>query len=142
MWPAAVFASALVRSTVLLTDAVPAVRGYGGGDGGEGGEGGGGDGGGSDGGDGGGGGGGGGAAPHHERISEMSGAGVFGRPPPSRTPSSCAGLRATSHTSRSFIWPMNMGLSPQWLLPTYRLERLTGSGKRIDALVATLAPFQ
>jgi len=28
-------ASALVRSTVLLTDAVPAVRGYGGGEGGE-----------------------------------------------------------------------------------------------------------
>jgi len=40
MWLAAVFASALVRSTVLLTDAVPAVRGYGGGDGGEGGDGG------------------------------------------------------------------------------------------------------
>jgi hypothetical protein len=31
MWLAAVLASALVRSTVLLTDAVPAVRGYGGG---------------------------------------------------------------------------------------------------------------
>jgi hypothetical protein len=28
------------------------------------------------------------------------------------------------------------------LLPTYRLERLAGSGKRIDAVVATLAPFQ
>jgi hypothetical protein len=28
------------------------------------------------------------------------------------------------------------------LLPTYRLERLTGSGKRIDDVVATLAPFQ
>jgi hypothetical protein len=144
MWPAAVFASALVRSTVLLTDAVPAVRGYGGGDGGEGGEGGGGEGGGGDGGDGGGGGGGGGAAPHHERISEMSGAVVFGRPPPSRTPSSCAGLRATSHTSRSFIWPVNIPV------PTNRLERLTGSGKRADAIfdwsdgneVATLTPFQ
>ena len=52
MWLAAVFASALVRSTVLLTDAVPAVRGYGGGGGGGGG----------DGGDGGGAGGAGGAA--------------------------------------------------------------------------------
>ena len=51
MWLAAVFASALVRSTVLLTDAVPAVRGYVGGDGG--GDGGGGGGGGADGGDGG-----------------------------------------------------------------------------------------
>ena len=71
----------------------------------------------------------------------MSGAVVLGRPPPSRTPSSSAGLRATSHTSRSFIWPVNIGL-PQWLLPTYRLERLTGSGKRIDVVVATLAPFQ
>ena len=40
MWLAAVFASALVRSTVLLTDAVPAVRGYGGGGGGGGGDGG------------------------------------------------------------------------------------------------------
>jgi hypothetical protein len=75
------------------------------------------------------------------RIIEMSGAGVYGRPPPSRTPSSCAGLRATSHTSRSFIWPMNIG-SPKLLLPTYRLERLTGSGKRIDAVIATLSPFQ
>jgi hypothetical protein len=55
------------------------------------------------GGDGGDGGDGGGAAPHHVRIIEMSGAGVLGRPPPSRTRSSCAGLRATSHTSRSFI---------------------------------------
>ena len=44
MWLAAVFASALVRSTVLLTDTVPAERGYGGGEGG-GGEGGGGEGG-------------------------------------------------------------------------------------------------
>ena len=79
---------------------------------------------------------------HHVRIIEMSGAGVLGRPPPSRTPFSCAGLRATSHTNRSFIWPMNMGSLPQWLLPTYRLERLTGSGKRIDDVVATLAPFQ
>jgi hypothetical protein len=93
MWLAAVLASALVRSTVLLTDAVPAVRGYGGGDGGDG----------DGGGEGGEGGGGGGAAPHHVRIIERSGAGVFGRPPPSRTPSSCAGLRAASHTSRSFI---------------------------------------
>ena len=42
MWLAAVLASALVRSTVLLTDAVPAVRGYGGSDGGGCGEGGGG----------------------------------------------------------------------------------------------------
>jgi hypothetical protein len=75
------------------------------------------------------------------RIIEMSGAGVLGRPPPSRTPFSCAGLRATSHTSRSFIWPVNIG-SPQLLLPTYRFERLTGSGKRIDAVVATLTPFQ
>jgi len=73
----------------------------------------------------------------------MSGAGVLGRPPPSRTPSSCAGLRATSHTSRSFIWPVNIGLgSTQLLLPTYMLERLTGSGNRIDDVVATLAPFQ
>jgi hypothetical protein len=94
------------------------------------------------GGDGGGGGGdGGGAAPHHVRIIETSGAGVLGRPPPSRTPSSCAGLRATSHTSRSFIWPVNIG-SPQLLLPTYRFERLTGSGKRIDDVVATLTPLQ
>jgi hypothetical protein len=76
------------------------------------------------------------------RIIEMSGAGVLGRPPPSRTPSSCAGLRATSHTSRSFIWPMNITPLPQLSLPTYRLERLTGNGKRIDAVVATLAPFQ
>ena len=57
MWLAAVFASALVRSTVLLTDAVPAVRGYGGGGGGGGGgEGGSNGGGGNGGGDGGGGG--------------------------------------------------------------------------------------
>ena len=124
-------------------------RGGGKGDGGhEGGEGGGGDGGGGDGGgeggdgDGGGGSGGGGAAPHHVRIIEMSGAGVLGRPPPSRTPSSCAGLRATSHTSRSFIWPVNIGSADQALLPTHRLERLTGNGKRIDDVVATLAPFQ
>ena len=85
----------------------------------------------------------GGADPHHVRIIEMSGAGVLGRPPPSRTASSCAGLRATSHTSRSFIWPVNIGSLPnQLLLPTYRLERLTGSGKRIDAVDATLTPFQ
>jgi hypothetical protein len=118
MWATAVLASALVRSTVLLTDAVPAVRGYGGGDGGGGGEGGaaGGEGG-DDGGDGGGGGEGG-AAPHHVRIIEMSGAGVIGRPPPRRTPSSCAGLRATSHTSRSFIWPVNVPSPAQLLLPT------------------------
>ena len=51
MWLAAVLASALVRSTVLLTDAVPAVRGYVGGDGG--GDGGDGGGGGADGGNGG-----------------------------------------------------------------------------------------
>jgi hypothetical protein len=88
------------------------------------------------------GGGDGGAAPHHVRIIEMSGAVVIGRPLPSRTPSSCAGLRATSHTSRSFIWPVNIGSPDQAPLPTYRLERLTGSGKRIDAVVATLAPFQ
>ena len=68
-------------------------------------------------GEGGGGEGGGCAAPHHVRIIEMSGAGVIGRPPPSRTVSSCAGLRATSHTSRSFIWPLNIG-SAQLLLPT------------------------
>jgi len=71
----------------------------------------------------------------------MSGAGVCGRPPPSRTPSSSAGVRATSHTSRFFIWPVNIGLS-QLLLPTYRLERRTGSGKRNDDVVATLTPFQ
>jgi hypothetical protein len=76
------------------------------------------------------------------RIIETSGAGVLGRPPPSRTPSSCAGLRATSHTSRSFIRPVNVPSPAQLLLPTYRLERLTGSGKRIDDVVATLAPFQ
>ena len=51
----------------------------------------------------------GGAAPHHDRIIEMSGAGVIGVTPPRRTASSCAGLRATSHTSRSFIWPVNNG---------------------------------
>jgi hypothetical protein len=85
---------------------------------------------------------GGGAAPHHVRIIEMSGAGVLGRPPPSRTPSSCAGLRATSHTSRSFIWPVNVPSTAQLLLPTYRFERLTGSGNRIDDVVATLTPFQ
>ena len=51
MWLAAVLASAVVRSTVLLTDAVPAVRGYVGGDGG--GDGGDGGGGGADGGNGG-----------------------------------------------------------------------------------------
>ena len=55
-------------------------------------------GGGDGGGDGGDDGGEGGAAPHHVRIIEMSGAGVLGRPPPSRTPSSCAGLRAVSYT--------------------------------------------
>ena len=116
--------------------------GHGGGEGG-GGDGGGGDGGGEGGGgDGGGGGGGGGAAPHHVRIIEMSGAVVLGRPPPSRTPSSCAGLRATSHTSRSFIWPVNVPSPAQLLLPTRRLERLTRSGKRIDDVVATLTPFQ
>jgi len=92
-------------------------------------------GGGSDGGDGG-------AAPHHVRIIETSGAGVLGRPPPSRTPSNCAGLRAASHTSRSFIWPVNVPSPPQLLLPTYRFERLAGSGKRIDDVVATLTPFQ
>jgi hypothetical protein len=85
----------------------------------------------------------GGAAPHHVRIIEMSGAGVLGVTPPCRTASSCAGLRATSHTSRSFIWPVNIGsLPPQLLLPTYRLERLTGRGKRNVAVVATLTPFQ
>jgi hypothetical protein len=110
----------------LLTTAAPG--GYGGGEGGEGG-------GGGCGGDGGG------AAPHHVRIIEMSGAGVLGRPPPSRMPSSCAGLRAASHTSRSFIWPVNVPAA-QLSLPTYMFERLTGSGKRIDAVVATLAPFQ
>ena len=105
--------------------------GRGGGDGGDGSDGGGGDGGGGDGGgdggggdgggdggDGGDGGGGGGAAPHHVRIIETSGAVVFGRPPPSRTPSSCAGLRAASHTSRSFIWPVNIGVPAQLPLPT------------------------
>ena len=125
-------------------------RGGGKGEGGhEGGEGGGGDGGGGDGGgeggggDGGGGSGGGGAAPHHVRIIETSGAVVLGRPTPSRTASSSAGLRATSHTSRSFIWPANIGsTSPQLLFPTYRLERPTGGGKRIDAVVATLTPSQ
>ena len=77
------------------------------------------------------------------RIIETSGAVVLGRPTPSRTASSSAGLRATSHTSRSFIWPVNIGSLPnQLLLPTYMLERLTGSGKRIDDVVATLAPFQ
>jgi hypothetical protein len=76
------------------------------------------------------------------RIIEMSGAGVLGSPPPSRTPSSCAGLRATSHTSRSFIWPVNVSWPAQLLLPTYRLERLTGSGKPIDDEFATLTPFQ
>jgi len=76
------------------------------------------------------------------RIIEMSGAGVLGRPPPSRTASSCAGLRATSHTSRSFICPVKKDGTASLLFPTYRFERLTGSGKRIDAVVATLAPFQ
>jgi hypothetical protein len=117
MRPTAVLASALARPALLLTAAVPG--GYGGGEGGEGG-----------------------AAPHHVRIIEMSGAGVLGRPLPRRTASSCAGLRATSHTSRSFIWPVNIGSADQALLPTYRLERLTGSGKRIDDVVATLAPSQ
>jgi len=37
---------------------------------------------------------------------------------------------------------VNIGSADQPLLPTYRLERLTGSGKRIDAIVATLTPFQ
>ena len=72
----------------------------------------------------------------------MSGSVVLGRPTPSRTASSCAGVRATSHTNRSFSWPANIGSTDQWLLPTYRMERLTGSGKRIDDVVATLAPFQ
>ena len=78
------------------------------------------------------------------RIIETSGAVVLGRPTPSRTASSSAGLRATSHTSRSFIWPVNIGslITPQLLLPTYMLERPTDSGKRIDAVYATLAPFQ
>ena len=132
MRPTAVLASELVRPALVLTAVVPG--GYGGGEGGEGG-------GVKGGGYGGVEGKGGGAAPHHVRIIEMSGAGVLGRPPPSRTPSSSAGLRATSHTSRSFIWPMSIGLS-QLLLPTNRLERLTGSGKRIDAVDATLTPFQ
>jgi hypothetical protein len=58
---------------------------------------------------------------HHVRIIEMSGAAVLGSPTPSRTASSSTGLRATSHTSRSFIWPVNIGSkSPQMLLPTYR----------------------
>jgi len=82
----------------LLTAAVPG--GYGGGGGGR-------EGCGKSGGDGGG------APPHNVRIIETSGAGVLGRPPPSRTPSSCAGLRATSHTSRSFIWPVNIGSTDQ-----------------------------
>jgi hypothetical protein len=37
---------------------------------------------------------------------------------------------------------MNNRSTDQALLPTYRFERLTGSGKRIDAVVATLTPFQ
>jgi hypothetical protein len=133
MRPTAVLARALVRPAVVLTTEVPG--GYGGGDGdggrrggdsgggGDGGkrgcEGGGGEGEGGEGGDGGGGGDGCGAAPHRVRIIETSGAGVLGRPPPSRTPSSSAGLRATSHTSRSFTWPVNIG-SPKRLLPTHR----------------------
>ena len=77
------------------------------------------------------------------RIIEMSGAGVLGRPLSSRTAASCSGLRATSHTSRSFIWPVNIGSSPpQLLLPTYRLERLTGSGKRIVAVVVVAGSVQ
>ena len=116
--------------------------GDGGGDGG-GGEGGDGDGGGGEGGGGDGGGEGGGDG-HHVRIIETSGAVVLGRPTPSRTASSSAGLRATSHTSRSFIWPVNIGslITPQLLFPTYMLERPTDRGKRIDAVYATLAPFQ
>ena len=99
---------------------------------------GGGDGGGGDGGGDGGGGEGGGDG-HHVRIIETSGAVVLGRPTPSRTASSSAGLRATSHTSRSFIWPVNIGSSPpQLLLPTDMLERLTGSGKRIIAVVVVV----
>jgi hypothetical protein len=99
--------------------------------------------GGGDGGGGDGGGGVGGGDGHHVRIIETSGAVLLGRPTPSRTASSSAGLRATSHTSRSFIWPVNIGsLFNQLLFPTYRLERPTGSGKRIDAVVATLTPFQ
>ena len=98
--------------------------------------------GGGDGGGGDGGGGVGGGDGHHVRIIETSGAVVLGRPTPSRTASSSAGLRATSHTSRSFIWPVNVPSPAQLLLPTYRLERLTGSGKRIDDVVATLTPFQ
>jgi hypothetical protein len=46
-----------------------------------------------------------------------------------------------SHTSRSFIWPVNIG-SPQLLLPTHRFDRLTGSGKRIHDVAPTLTPFQ
>jgi hypothetical protein len=72
----------------------------------------------------------------------MSGAVVFGRPPPSRTASSSAWLRAMSHTSRSFSWPLNRSFEFWKPLPTYRLERLTGSGKSIDDVVATLTPFQ
>ena len=74
----------------------------------------------------------------------MSGSVVLGRPTPSRTASSSAGLRATSHTSRSFIWPVNIGsFPPQLLLPTDMLERLTGSGKRIIAVVVVVVglPF-
>jgi hypothetical protein len=37
---------------------------------------------------------------------------------------------------------VNITSSPQFALPTYRFERLTGSGKRIDDVVATLTPFQ
>ena len=91
-----------------------------------------------------GGGGEGGGDGHHVRIIETSGAVVLGRPTPSRTASSSAGLRATSHTNRSFIWPVNIGslITPKLLFPTYRLERPTGNGKRIDAVYATLTPFQ
>ena len=99
---AAVGVNVEVPETPVRKPAVPQLEGEGGGGEGEGG----------------GGEGGGGEAPHHVRIIEMSGAGVLGRPPPSRTPSSCAGLRAVSHTSRSFIWPVNIGSTDQALLPT------------------------
>ena len=78
------------------------------------------------------------------RISETSGALALGSPLPTRTASSSAVLSATSHISRSRIWPANMGsplLARQWLLPTHSPERATGSGKRIDALDALSTPL-
>ena len=65
------------------------------------------------------------------RIISTSGAVEAGRLTPCRTASSSASLSAESQTSKSRIWPVNMGFPPQFDLPTYIFERGTDSGKFI-----------